>query len=80
MHDLFYAIYVHRSRILIDMVYAKLCCLTIVRALDFGPLPHETYKPELLSMTLPGYAHGKIQLHPPPFFFLDKRITTIAWR
>ena len=62
MHGLFDAIYVHCSRILIDMVYAKWCFLAIFRALDFGPLPHESYRPELLSMSLPGYANGKIHL------------------
>lgn len=31
-------------------------CSFHFRDLDFGPLPQESYKPELLSMTLPGYA------------------------
>lgn len=60
MHGLFNAKYVHCSRVLIDMDYANRCFLAIFRVLDFGPLPHESYKPELLSMTSPGYANGKI--------------------
>ncbi|KAF9547057.1 Receptor-interacting serine/threonine-protein kinase 1 [Mortierella hygrophila] len=44
-------------------------------ALEFGPLPHESYKPELLSMTLPGPLY-LFRAHTPRE--MDRKMTDIS--